>query len=97
MRHINTSHTSHARVNNSHLPAGTTQHFTKLVLPIALDTTGALDPWEYPDDKQILEMWNLIFGLKDDHPFTNNNMKSELLTTMKSLACFTSLGVIRQH
>ena len=95
MRRINTSHTSRARVNNSHLPAGTTQRFTKLVLPIALDTTGALDPWEYPDDKQILEMWNLIFGSKNDHPLTDNNIKSELFATVKSLACFTSLGVIR--
>ena len=73
------------RVKNSHLPFGTTDRFAKEVLPIAYDTTGALGPWECPDDNQIIIIWNLVFGSPADHPIASNDVKGDLFFAVKSL------------
>lgn len=80
--------TGRARIKNSHLPAGTTERFTKNVLPIALDTAGALAPWDHPDDQQIVDMWNLIFGSQDDHPMVDGDVKGDLFIAVKGLVSF---------
>lgn len=72
------------RVKNSDLPAGTTDRFTRDVLPIVHDTTGALLPWECPDDDQVIEIWNLIFG--NEHPISDG-VKDDLFPAVKSLVC----------
>ncbi|KAF8257927.1 hypothetical protein EI94DRAFT_1708464, partial [Lactarius quietus] len=41
------------------------------ILPIALDTTGALKPWNTPCDDTIIEIWNLVFGA--DHPLDDGD------------------------
>ncbi|KAI0284154.1 hypothetical protein BC826DRAFT_973463 [Russula brevipes] len=73
------------RIKNSHLPVGTTERFTRKVLPIALDTVGALAPWDYPDDQQIIDIWNLVFGSWDDHPITGGDVKGDLFIAVKGL------------
>ena len=75
-------YTVRTRVKNSDLPAGTTDRFTKDVLPIVHDTTGALLPWDCPNDDQIIEIWNLIFG--NEH-YIENGVRGDLFPAVKSL------------
>jgi hypothetical protein len=74
-----------SRVKNSDLPLGTADRFARKVLPIALDTTGALGPWECPDDEEIIIIWNLIFGSPNEHPLTINDVKGDLFLAVKCL------------
>jgi hypothetical protein len=78
------------RVKNSDLPAGTTERFTKDVLPIVHDTAGALLPWDCPNDDQVIIMWNLIFG--NEHPISEG-VKDDLFPAVKSLvsSCIVSI------
>jgi hypothetical protein len=73
------------RIKNSNLPLGTTERFTKNVLPIALDTVGALAPWEFPDEQQMIDAWNLVFGSRNDHPIADGDVNSDLFTAAKGL------------
>jgi hypothetical protein len=73
------------RIKNSHLPMGTTDRFTKNVLPIALDTVGALAPWDYPSDQQMVDMWNLIFGSPYDHPLVYGDIQGDVFVAVKGL------------
>jgi hypothetical protein len=43
------------------LPTGTKDAFKKAVIPLSLDATASLEPWELPSDKKILEIWNQVF------------------------------------
>jgi hypothetical protein len=75
------------RVRNSDLPAGTTDRFAKDVLQIVHDTSGALLPWEFPTDEQIIEIWNLVF--EDEYPILDG-AKDELFPIIKGLVYYTS-------
>ena len=68
------------RFKNSDLPSGTTERFTRDVLPLVYDAAGALPPWECPSDSDIVDIWNLVF--KDDHPMT---MKDGFFPAVKGL------------
>jgi len=83
------------RIKNSHLPMGTTDRFTKNVLPIALDTVGALAPWDYPSDQQIVDMWNLIFGSPYDHPLVYGDIQGDVFVAVKGLVriCLGLIGL----
>ncbi|KAI0284150.1 hypothetical protein BC826DRAFT_973461 [Russula brevipes] len=48
-------------------------------------TVGALAPWDYPDDQQIIDIWNLVFGSWDDHPITSGDVKGDLFIAVKGL------------
>ena len=74
-----------ARIKNSHLPVGTTDRFTKNVLPIALDTVGALAPWDFPNDHQMVDMWNLIFGSSEDYALIYDDVKGDVFIAVKGL------------
>jgi hypothetical protein len=41
-------------ISNANLPNGTQHLFTKVMGPITCKTTGALEPWETPDDDDEL-------------------------------------------
>lgn len=78
------------RVKNSDLPHGTVNRFAKKVLPIALDTIGAEDPWGCIEDKEIIYIWNLVFGADgaNDHPIASGDVGSAVFLAVKSLVCF---------
>ncbi|KAI0283465.1 hypothetical protein BC826DRAFT_973778 [Russula brevipes] len=77
------NNTGRTRIRNTHLPVGTTNRFTKNVLPIALDTAGALSPWDVPDDQQMVDIWNLVFGSPNDYPLVDGD--GDLFITVKGL------------
>jgi hypothetical protein len=70
------------RVTNSDLPDGAWDRFAKDVLPLVHETSGALDPWEFPDDEYIIDAWNIIFN--GEHPITGG-AKDNLFIAVKSL------------
>jgi hypothetical protein len=49
-------------ISFENLPQGTKNHFKKKLLPLALDTTGALKAWTTPCDDTIIEIWNIVFS-----------------------------------
>ncbi|KAF8263242.1 hypothetical protein EI94DRAFT_1807541 [Lactarius quietus] len=53
------------------LPQGTKHQFKTQIIPIALDTTGALKPWNAPSNESIIEIWNLVFG--DKYPLNDGD------------------------
>jgi hypothetical protein len=71
-----TTNRSHKKkeISYENLPQGTKHRFKRDVIPLALDTTGALKPWNTPSDEAIIEVWNLVFG--DDHPINEGDMTS---------------------
>jgi hypothetical protein len=73
---------------NSDLPAGTQNLFSKLVGPLVCETTGALEPWDTPDDKELIEIWNMVFGA--EHPIEKGDVKCKLFVVVKTLVCFHS-------
>ncbi|KAI0283462.1 hypothetical protein BC826DRAFT_1110208 [Russula brevipes] len=77
------NNTGRTRIRNTHLPVGTTDRFTKNVLPIALDTAGALSPWDVPDDQQMVDIWNLVFGSPNDYPLVDGD--GDLFIAVKGL------------
>lgn len=78
------------RVKNSDLPRGTADHFAKKVLPIALDTIAAGDPWGCIEDGDIIGIWNLVFGPDgaNDHPIASGDVNGALFLAAKSLVRF---------
>jgi hypothetical protein len=67
------------------LPHGTPARFSKLVIPMACETTGALNPWEHPTDKMMANIWNLTF----DKPnrIADGDFTSSLFIVVKKLVC----------
>ena len=65
------------------LPQGTKSRFKKNILPLALDTTGALKPWSTLSDETIIEVWNLVFGV--DHPIDEGDTECYLFVVAKTL------------
>ncbi|KAF8262345.1 hypothetical protein EI94DRAFT_1704851 [Lactarius quietus] len=65
------------------LPMGTKNDFKRKILPIALDTTGALKPWNTPCDDTIIEIWNLVFGA--DHPLDDGDTDCYRFIVAKTL------------
>jgi hypothetical protein len=65
------------------LPLGTKNHFKRKVLAIALDTTGALKPWNTLSDDTIIEIWNLVLGV--DHPIDEGDTECYLFIVAKTL------------
>ena len=60
--------------------------FTKLIGPLTCETTGALwDPWEGPDDGELIEIWNLAFW--EDYPIEKGNVKSNWFIVAKVMVC----------
>ncbi|KAF8262361.1 hypothetical protein EI94DRAFT_1808914 [Lactarius quietus] len=53
------------------LPQGTKHQFKTQIIPIALDMTSALKPWNAPSDESIIEIWNLMFG--DKYPLNDGD------------------------
>jgi hypothetical protein len=60
---------------------------------MAYESTGVLGPWEFPEDEEIIIIWNLIFG--DDHPITSGDVNGELFLTVKTLVRHTLFTYVR--
>jgi hypothetical protein len=60
--------------------------FTKLIGPLTCETTGALDAWEFPDDTELIVIWNLVF--EEDYPIEGGDFKSHRFIIAKTLVCF---------
>lgn len=43
--------------------------FTNLVIPLACDSAGTLNTWTVLDFKEIVNVWNLVFG--NEYPISN--------------------------
>ena len=65
------------------LPTGTKHRFKKILIPISIETTGALKPWVIPDDKTLTELWNLVFGA--EHHIEDNDLASDYFIVAKTL------------
>lgn len=65
------------------LPAGTKVLFKKKVIPLALETTGALKPWQVPDDKAIIDIWNLVYD--EDMHIDESDTDCEMFLVAKTL------------
>lgn len=66
------------------LPAGTKERFKKRVVPLSLDVTGASSPWETPEDKKIISIWNVAFD-GTDHVLEEGNFECDLFYVAKTL------------
>ncbi|KAI0251374.1 hypothetical protein BJV78DRAFT_1282636 [Lactifluus subvellereus] len=65
------------------LPQGTKFRFKSKLIPLALDTTGALKPWNTPNDDTIIEVWNLVFGV--DYPIDEGDTECYNFIVAKTL------------
>jgi hypothetical protein len=70
-------------ISYENLPQGTKHRFKRDVIPLALDTTGTLKPWNTPSDEAIIEVWNLVFG--DDHPINEGDIECFRFVIAKTL------------
>lgn len=70
-------------ISYENLPQGTKNRFKKNIIPLALDTTGALKPWSTPSDEAIIEVWNLVFG--DEHPIDEGDIECRRFVVAKTL------------
>jgi hypothetical protein len=71
-------------ISYDNLPAGTKDRFKKSVIPLALDTTGALKPWVIPDDTTIIEIWNLAYA-GTDHLIERGDVECQHFLVAKTL------------
>lgn len=80
-----TANKSHKKkeISYENLPLGTKNRFKKSVIPLALDTTGALKPWNTPSDDTIVEVWNIIFGI--DYPIDEGDTECNRFIVAKTL------------
>lgn len=65
------------------LPQGTKNRCKKNIVPLALDTTGALKLWSTPSDESITEVWNLVFG--DEYPIDEGDTECYSFVVVKTL------------
>ena len=70
-------------ISYHNLPAGTKDRFKYKVIPLSLETTGALKPWAIPEDQTIIEIWNLVYGA--DHHIDNDDVECEHFLVAKTL------------
>lgn len=54
------------------------------------ETAGALDAWEVPNDKMMLDNWNLVFGV--EHRIQDGDFASPLFILVKKLVLLLSLS-----
>ena len=43
------------------VPTDTKDHFKKHVIPLSLETIGAMKPWEMLEDNVIVYIWNIVY------------------------------------
>ena len=63
------------------LSHGTAARFSKLVIPMACEIMGALNPWDHPTDKMMADIWNLVFD-KPNH-IADSDFTSSLFIVVK--------------
>jgi hypothetical protein len=80
-----TTNKSHKKKEISYdsLPLGTKNRFKSKVIPLALDTIGAMKPWNIPGDDAIIEIWNIVFS--DDFPIDQGDTECYHFTVAKTL------------
>ncbi|KAH9162335.1 hypothetical protein EDB89DRAFT_2079814 [Lactarius sanguifluus] len=80
-----TANKSHKKkeISYENLPLGTKNCFKKSVIPLALDTIGALKPWNTLSDDTIVEVWNIVFGV--DHPIDEGDTECDRFIVAKTL------------
>ncbi|KAI9434934.1 hypothetical protein H4582DRAFT_2080175 [Lactarius indigo] len=79
---VNKSHKK-KEISYENLPQGTKNRFKRKLIPLALDTTGALKPWNTPGDDTIVEVWNIVFG--EDHPIDDGDTECYRFVVAKTL------------
>ena len=61
------------------------------VIPLSLETTGALKPWAIPDDQTIIDIWNLVFGM--EHLVEDGDVECESFLVAKTLVGDSSISM----
>ena len=70
-------------ISYNNLPVGTKGRFKTVVIPLALETSGALKPWVTLEDKAIIEIWNLVYGT--DYLIKMGDVECEHFLVVKTL------------
>ncbi|KAF8486334.1 hypothetical protein DFH94DRAFT_809635 [Russula ochroleuca] len=70
-------------VSYDHLPTAMKDRFKKKVIPLSLETTGALKPWAIPDDNAIVDIWNLIYD--PDQQIEGGDLECQRFQVVKTL------------
>lgn len=66
------------------LPRNTKSLFKTKMIPLVLDTTGALKPWVTPDDDTILLIWNLVYN-GTEHRMDGSDVDKRTFNVAKTL------------
>lgn len=66
------------------LPRDTKSVFKTKMIPLVLDTTGALKPWVTPDDDTILLIWNLVYN-GTEHRMDGSDVDKKTFNVAKTL------------
>lgn len=74
------------RYNHQDLPAETIATFSKLIIPMACEMVGALDPWDSLIDTEIVDLWNLLFK-NTNNTITVDLTPGSLFLVVKRLVC----------
>ena len=66
--------------------------FKKKILPLSLDTTGALKPWSTPDDKAIIDLWNFVYDSElPEHRIKDGDIDCKPFLVARTLVSFWAL------
>jgi hypothetical protein len=65
------------------LPESTKELFKKRVIPLSLEATGALKPWETPSDSTIIDTWNYVYD--DDERIEDGDTECDRFVIAKTL------------
>jgi hypothetical protein len=71
-------------VSYDDLPPGTKAVFKTRVIPMILDTTGALKPWVTLDDETIIDIWNIAYD-GTEHRIEGSNVDKKTFDVTKIL------------
>ena len=73
----------------SDLPQGTTATYTKLIAPMACESSSALDPWENLCDEEFESIWNVVY--KDSHCAVKGTPFFKVLKALVCPLCYLSI------
>ena len=93
--HVSNQLHKKTEISFENLPQGTKNRFKKNMLPLALDTTGALKAWTTPCDDTIIEIWNIVFDA--DYPIDEGDTECFHFVVVKTLVSFVSFINLINH
>lgn len=81
-----TSKAQRERPTLNKLPSGTRDTYTKVIGPMACETSSALDPWESLCEEEHANVWNVIYETSE-FPAHPGGTPAPIYELVKALVC----------